>query len=224
MTQYTRYKAELYEQFARVGKAVCSAKRLELLDLLLQAERSVDELARETGMSVANTSQHLQVMKQARLIESERRGNFMVYRPTNDHVAGLLGSIQRFAENGLAEVEAITRHFHESRDEMEPIDRVRLLERAHTGDVIVLDVRPVVEYEAGHLPYAVSLPLEELEQHLSSLPKDKEIVAYCRGPYCVLAVEAVERLRREGFTAVRLEDGVREWSEHGLPVEHSETA
>lgn len=224
MGHYSHYKAELYEQFARVGKAVCSAKRLELLDLLLQAERSVEELARETGMSVANTSRHLQVMKQARLIESERRGNFVVYRPTSEHVVDLLGSIQNFAEHELAEVDAITRHFHDNRDEMEPIDRSLLLQRALSGDVIVLDVRPSAEYEAGHLPHAVSLPLDELEQRLSSLPRNKEIVAYCRGPYCVLAVEAVDRLRKEGFTAVRLEDGVREWNEQGLPVEYTETA
>lgn len=224
MPEYGRYKSELYEQFARVGKALCSAKRLELLDLLLQTERSVEELARETGMSVANTSQHLQVMKQARLVESERRGNFVVYRPTSEHAADVLTSIQQFAEHGLAEVEAITRHFHDSRDDMEPVDRALLLSRAEAGDVVVLDVRPTAEYEAGHLPHAVSLPLEELEKRLSTLPRDKEIVAYCRGPYCVLAVEAVDRLRREGFTAVRLEDGVREWNEHGLPVEYAETA
>lgn len=223
MPEYGRYKSELYEQFARVGKALCSAKRLELLDLLLQTERSVEELARETGMSVANTSQHLQVMKQARLVESERRGNFVVYRPTSEHAADVLTSIQQFAEHGLAEVEAITRHFHDSRDDMEPVDRALLLSRAEAGDVVVLDVRPTAEYEAGHLPHAVSLPLEELEKRLSTLPRDKEIVAYCRGPYCVLAVEAVDRLRKEGFTAIRLEDGVREWNEHGLPIEYAES-
>lgn len=224
MTQYSRYKSDLYEQFARVGKALSSAKRLELLDLLLQAERSVEELARVTGMSIANTSQHLQVMKQARLVESERQGNFIVYRPTSEHVTPLLATIQHFAEHELAEVEAITRHFHDNREQMEAVDRNLLLQRAEAGDVIVLDVRPTAEYEAGHLPHAVSLPLEDLEQRLSTLPKDKEIVAYCRGPYCVLAVEAVDRLRKEGFTAVRLEDGVREWNEHGLPVEYAETA
>lgn len=223
MNPYGHYKSELYEQFARVGKAVCNAKRLELLDLLLQAERNVEELARETRMSVANTSQHLQVLKRARLIESRRQGNFMVYQPTNEHVASLLGSIQRFAENGLAEVEAITRHFQENREDLEPLDRQRLLERARAGDVIVLDVRPEAEYEAGHLPHAVSLPLEQLEHRLSTLPRDKQIVAYCRGPYCVLAVEAVDRLRARGFNAVRLEDGVREWTDQGLPVEHART-
>jgi rhodanese-related sulfurtransferase/predicted transcriptional regulator len=224
MTQYDRDKAALYEQFARVGKVLCSTKRLELLDLLLQVERSVDELARESGMSIANTSQHLQVMKQARLVDSERQGNRVVYRPTNALVGGLLTSIQQFAESGLAEVEAITSRFHDGCEDMEPVDRVQLMTRAETGDAIVLDVRPKAEYEAGHLPFAESLPLEELEQRLASLPKDKQIVAYCRGPYCVLAVEAVERLRQQGFDAVRLEDGVREWQEQGLPVEYAESA
>lgn len=221
MSEYSRYKTALYEQFARVGKVLCSSRRLELLDLLLQAERSVEQLSQITGMSVANTSQHLQVMKQARLVESERRGHHIVYRPASEFVGGLLASIQQFAEHGLAEVEAITKRFHEGRVDMEPVDRTQLMRRAETGDVIVLDVRPVAEYEAGHLPHAVSLPLEELEQRLATLPKDKEIVAYCRGPYCVLAVEAVDRLRKEGFAAVRLEDGVREWHDKGLPVEYS---
>lgn len=222
MPQYGRYKDALYEQFARVGKALSSAKRLELVDLLLQTDRTVEELAREAGMSIANTSQHLQVLKQARFVDSERSGNHVVYRVSNEQVGILLGGIQQFAENGLAEVEAITRRFYDGCDEMEPVDRAQLLVRAGSGDAIVLDVRPRAEYDAGHLPFAESLPLEDLELRLASLPKDKQIVAYCRGPYCVLAVEAVERLREKGFDAVRLEDGVREWQEHGLPVEYVE--
>jgi len=224
MPQYASYKAALYEQFARVGKALCSAKRLELLDLLLQTPRPVDELANETGMSIANTSQHLQILKQARIVDSQRRGNHVVYRVTSEHAGLLLSSIQQFAEHGLAEVEAITRHFHDAREEMEPVDRIQLMARAKIGDAIVLDVRPRAEFEAGHLPFAQSLPLEDLEQRLASLPKDKEIVAYCRGPYCVLAVEAVERLRQNGYNAVRLQDGVREWQERGLPVERVKSA
>lgn len=222
--QYNRYKAALYEQFARVGKALSSARRIELLDLLLQAERTVEDLADQTTMSIANTSQHLQVLKQARIVESERRGNHVVYRVTSDQAGNLLTSIQQFAEVGLAEVDAITRRFHDGCEEMEPLDRVQLMARAKTGDAIVLDVRPRAEYEAGHLPYAESLPLADLELRLASLPKDKQVVAYCRGPYCVLAVEAVERLRERGFNAVRLEDGVREWQEQGLPVEYDESA
>jgi len=224
MADYDRDRAALYEQFARVGKAVCSPKRLELLDLLLQAERTVEELARESHMSAANTSQHLQVLKQARLVESERSGNHITYRPAGRLVGNLLASIQRFAEEELAEVEAITRRFHDGCDGMEAVERGRLMEMAGAGDAIVLDVRPQAEYEAGHLPFAESLPLEEIERRLATLPKDKRIVAYCRGPYCVLAVKAVERLRQEGFDAVRLEDGVREWQERGLPVEYAESA
>lgn len=224
MTQYDRYKTALYEQFARVGKALCSARRLELLDLLLQAERTVEDLAGEANMSVANTSQHLQILKQARIVESERRGNHVVYRLASEHAAGLLSSIQLFAEDGLAEVEAITRRFQNGYEDMEPVDRTQLMARAETGDTIILDVRPRAEYEAGHLPFAESLPLEDLEKRLASLPKDKQIVAYCRGPYCVLAVEAVERLRQKGFDAVRLEDGIKEWQERGLPLEHGESA
>ncbi|MBI5232632.1 MAG: metalloregulator ArsR/SmtB family transcription factor [Coriobacteriales bacterium] len=223
MAQYDNYKTALFEQFARVGKALCSARRLELLDMLLQAERTVDELASETNMSIANTSQHLQVLKQARVLESERRGNHVVYRVTSDLVGDLLASIQRFAEHGLAEVEAITRRFHEGCEDMQPVDRGQLMALAKSGDAIVLDVRPRAEYEACHLPFAESLPLDELDERLASLPRDRQIVAYCRGPYCVLAVEAVERLREKGFDAVRLEDGVREWQEHGLPLECAAT-
>jgi len=175
-------------------------------------------------MSVANTSQHLQILKQTRIVESTRHGNRVVYRVSNDQAGALLTSIQQFAEHGLAEVEAITRRFHDGCEEMEPVDRVQLMARAKSGDAIVLDVRPKAEYQAGHLPYAESLPLSDLEERLASLPKDKQIVAYCRGPYCVLAVEAVERLRQKGFNAVRLEDGVREWQEQGLPVEYAESA
>ncbi|MDZ4064225.1 MAG: metalloregulator ArsR/SmtB family transcription factor, partial [Coriobacteriia bacterium] len=220
MSSYAKDKAALYEQFARVGKALCSARRLEIVDLLLQADRTVEGLARETGMSVANTSQHLQVLKQARVVDSERSGNHVIYRVASEYVGGLLTSIQQFAEAGLAEVDAITRRFHEGRRDMEAVDRAQLMSRAQAGDVIVLDVRPRTEYEAGHLPFAESLPLEQLEYRLASLPRDRQIVAYCRGPYCVLAVEAVERLREKGFDAVRLKDGVREWQEYGLPIEH----
>lgn len=219
-----QYTNAIYEQFARVGKALCNARRLELVDLLLQAERTVETLAAETGMSVANTSQHLQVLKQARLVESERHGNHVAYRTTSPAVAHLLLGIRHFAESNLAEVAAITQRFLDGRRDMEPIDRAALLERARSGDVVVLDVRPHEEYVTAHLPAAVSLPLEELERRISELPRDKEIVAYCRGPYCVLAVKAVELLLRNGLTAVRLEDGVQEWRERGLPIDQAESA
>jgi len=216
-----KYKNAIYEQFARVGKAVCNAKRLELLDLLLQTERSVEVLAEQAGSSVANVSQHLQVLKQARLVESERRGNRVVYRIADPAVGQMVHVVRAFAEKQLAEVSAITKQFLSGREGMEPVDRDVLLQRVRGGDAVVLDVRPREEYDAGHLPGAASIPLGELERRLSELPRDKEIVAYCRGPYCVLAVKAVEMLRERGYEAVRLEDGVQEWSEHGLPVETS---
>lgn len=216
-----KYKNAIYEQFARVGKAVCNAKRLELLDLLLQTERSVEVLAEQAGSSVANVSQHLQVLKQARLVESERRGNRVVYRIADPAVGRVLHVVRALAENQLAEVSAITKQFLSGREGMEPVDRDALLQRVRGGDAVVLDVRPPEEYEAAHLPGATSIPLSDLQRRLSELPRDKEIVAYCRGPYCVLAVKAVEMLRERGYEAVRLEDGVQEWLEHGLPIETS---
>lgn len=214
-----KYKNAIYEQFARVGKAMCNAKRLELLDLLLQAERSVEALAQQAGSSVANTSQHLQTLKRARLVESERRGSRVIYRIADPAVGQMLRVVRAFAENQLAEVDAITKQFLAGREGMEPVDRDVLLQRVRGGDAVVLDVRPPEEYEAAHLPGATSIPLGELQRRLSELPKDREIVAYCRGPYCVLAVKAVEMLRERGYEAVRLEDGVQEWLERGLPIE-----
>lgn len=216
-----RYKNAIYEQFARVGKAVCNAKRLELLDLLLQTERSVEVLAEQAGSSVANVSQHLQVLKGARLVESERRGNRVVYRIADPAVGQMVHTVRAFAEKQLAEISAITKQFLSGREGMEPVDRDVLLQRVRGGDAVVLDVRPPEEYEAGHLPGATSIPLSELQRRLSELPRGKEIVAYCRGPYCVLAVKAVEMLRERGYEAVRLEDGVQEWLERGLPIETS---
>jgi rhodanese-related sulfurtransferase/DNA-binding transcriptional ArsR family regulator len=213
------FKDAVYEQFARVGKALCNAKRLELLDLLSQAERTVDVLAAQAGTSVANTSQHLQILKRARLVESERSGNYVIYRLSGPSVDELLEGIRHFAESNLAEVGAIATRYLAGREGMESIDRTELLVRARAGDAVVLDVRPHEEYVACHLPAATSIPLDELARRLAELPKDRQIVAYCRGPYCVLAVKAVELLRRQGFDALRLEDGVREWREHGLPTE-----
>jgi len=216
-----KYKNAIYEQFSRVGKALCNARRLELLDLLLQAERSVEDIAEQASLSVANASQHLQVLKRARIVESERRGNRVIYRIADPAVGQLLRSLRVVAENQLAEIESFTRQFLAGREGMEPVDRDALLGRVRAGDAMVVDVRPPEEYAVAHLPGATSMPLTELERRLSELPKDKEIVAYCRGPYCVLAVKAVELLRERGYAAVRLEDGVQEWLEHGLPIERS---
>ena len=212
------FKDAIYEQFARIGKAVSSPKRLELLDLLCQGERTVEVLAKETGLTVANASQHLQVLRAARLVEAEKEGLFVTYRLADQAVCEFFRAMRVLAESSLAEVEQIKRRFLEGREGMEPVDRDALLKRAREGAVAVLDVRPVEEYRAGHIPGAISIPLKDLQRHLSELPRDQEIVAYCRGPYCVLAVQAVEMLRAKGFNAVRLEEGIQDWRAMGFSV------
>lgn len=212
------FKDAIYDQFARVGKAVSSPKRLELLDLLCQSERTVEALAKAAGMTMANASQHLQVLRAARLVEVEKEGVFITYRLADRSVCEFFRAMRVLAENRLAEVEQIKRQFLEGREGMEPVDRDVLLERVRKGAVTVLDVRPVEEYNAAHIPGALSIPLKELELHLSELPRDQEIVAYCRGPYCVLSVQAVAILRNKGFHAVRLEEGIPDWRAMGFPV------
>jgi rhodanese-related sulfurtransferase len=214
----TSLKKAVYEQLARIGKAVASPPRLELLDLLCQGPRTVEALAREAGLSVANTSQHLQILHAARLVDAHKDGLFVTYRLADQQVCGFYQALRTLAESRLAEIEAIVRQFNHGRESMEAVEKQALLERVRRSEVIVLDVRPPEEYRAGHIPGAVSIPLKELRNHLSKLPRRREIVAYCRGPYCVLAVEAVKLLRAKGFRAVRMEDGVPEWRAQGLPV------
>ncbi len=213
-----RFKDEIYEQFSRIGKAVSSPKRLELLDILCQAERTVEALAKETGLTVANASQHLQVLRAARLVEAEKMGLYVTYRLADQMVCEFFLSMRVLAENRLAEVEQIKRQFLEGREGMEPVDRDALLNRVRDGAVTVLDVRPSEEYKAGHIPGAISIPLKELELRLSKLPRDHEVVAYCRGPYCVLSIQAVEVLRAKGFHAVRLKEGIQDWRAMGFSV------
>jgi rhodanese-related sulfurtransferase len=211
-------KRVLNEQFARVGKAVAHPKRVELLDLLAQGERSVEALASATGMTVTNTSGQLQILRQARLVETRKDGTRVLYRLADDEVARFLVALQDLARVRLTEVDQVMRDYFDARDELEPISRDDLFRRARDGDVVVLDVRPSVEYEAAHIPGATSVPLDELEDRLAELPADAEIVAYCRGPYCVMAPKAVTVLRRAGWRARRLEDGLTEWRLAGLPV------
>ncbi len=213
-----RFKDEIYEQFSRIGKVVSSPKRLELLDVLCQGERTVEALAKETGLTVANASQHLQVLRAARLVETEKMGLYVTYRLADQMVCEFFLSMRVLAENRLAEVEQIKRQFLEGREGMEPVDREALLKHVREGAVTVLDVRPSEEYKAGHIPGAISIPLKELELRLSKLPRNQEIVAYCRGPYCVLAIQAVEVLRANGFPAVRLEEGIQDWRALGFSV------
>ncbi|NOY54741.1 MAG: metalloregulator ArsR/SmtB family transcription factor [Actinobacteria bacterium] len=211
-------KDGLYEQFARIGKAVANSKRIELLDLLCQGERSVEVLAKAAAMGVTNTSAHLRVLREARLVETRREGTRVFYRLADETVCGFFFSLRDLARDRYAEVDQVMRDYFEARDELDPVGKEELLSRADDGDVIVLDVRPGEEYEAGHIPGAISVPLNELERRLASLPRDAEIVAYCRGPYCVLAPQALELLHRHGFRARRLEEGLPEWRQAGLPV------
>jgi rhodanese-related sulfurtransferase len=216
--QKRNFKDASYGQLARVGKALASPKRLELLDLLCQAERTVEALAAETKMSLANTSQHLQVLQGARLVEASKNGRYVVYRLADALVCNFFRSFRLLAEDRLAEIEQIRRRFFNEGGALDAVDRSTLLQRVQQRKAIVIDVRPTNEYLTAHIPNALPLPLAQLEKRLSELPRNKEIVAYCRGPFCVLAKEAVELLRAHGFHAARLEDSVQDWLAHGLPV------
>jgi rhodanese-related sulfurtransferase len=206
-----RYKERLYQLFAQVASALANPHRLELLDLLVQAPRTVEELAQEAQMSVANTSQHLQRLKQARLVRDEREGLFVRYSLADPVVAHLWVELRAVAERQLAEVEDTLAAYRPHRHLFETISITALQERQRTGEVVLLDVRPKVEYQAGHLPGAISMPVEEVAHRLEELPVGKLIVAYCRGPYCVYADEALDLLAAQGWTVARLEEGVIEW-------------
>jgi len=212
-------KRALFAQFAIVAKALAHAHRLEILEQLAQGERSVELLAERAGLSIANASQHLQQMRQAGIVSARRDGRFVFYRLADDAVLDLLAALRRIAERNSAEVERLIRSYFDGRDGLEPVSREELLARARDSVVTVLDVRPVDEYALGHLPGAVNIPLGELEARLAELDPSQEIVAYCRGPYCVLSYEAVELLRGRGFRVRRLVDGLPEWRSAGLPVE-----
>jgi rhodanese-related sulfurtransferase len=212
------FKDRVYEQLARISKAVASPQRLELLDLLSQSPRTVENLAQEAHLTVANTSRHLQILRAAYLITAEKEGVFVRYRLTDDAVADFYRALRILAASHLAELDQVTRQFFAERAGLEPVDRKALLARVRKGLATIIDVRPVEEYRAGHIAGAMSIPVEELKTRLAELPRNQEIVAYCRGPYCVFAAQAVELLRSHGFQAVRLEDSVTDWRVHGLPV------
>lgn len=212
-------KRKLFRQFAAIAKAVGHEHRLELLEALAQGERSVETLANRTGLSIANASQHLQQMRRAGLIESRRDGKFVYYRSTDGAVLDLIAALSRIGERHVAEVGRIVRDYFQNRDAMEPVSRSELLARMKKGDVQVLDVRPEDEFALGHVAGAVNIPLDKLKKKLAGLDPGKEIIAYCRGPYCVLSFEMVALLRKKGFKARRLEDGLPEWRAAGLPVD-----
>jgi rhodanese-related sulfurtransferase/DNA-binding HxlR family transcriptional regulator len=212
-------KSALYEQLGRVAQALGSAGRLQILEYIAQGERSVDELARMTGLSVANTSKHLQALRQAGLATARKEGLRVYYRIAGDDVVALVSALRAVAESRVAEVERLVRQWLAHRDELEPVPAKELLKRVREDLVTVLDVRPPEEYAAGHIPGAMNVPVSKLEHFLARLPKRKEVIAYCRGPYCLMSFEAVEKLKKHGFRARRLEDGLPEWRAAGLPVE-----
>lgn len=212
-------KDGLHEQFARIGKALASPKRLEILELLAQGEKPVEAIADQTALTVKNASAHLRELRGARLVETRKEGTYVYYRLAGERVFGLLRELQLLARERLAEVDRIARLYFEARDEMEPISAEELRQRMAGGAVTVLDVRPEDEYRAGHITGAISIPVRELSRRLAEVPAGGEVVAYCRGPYCVFAVEAVEALREAGIRARRMEDGLPDWRARGFPVE-----
>ncbi|WP_404423728.1 ArsR/SmtB family transcription factor [Nibricoccus sp. IMCC34717] len=212
-------KRQVFDEFARIGQALASGARIELLDLLFQSERTVEQLAAESGMTVTNVSQHLQVLRRSRMVEVRREGLYAFYRLANDEVFQIWKSIRGFGEAHVLEVKAALFDFLKCREGLEEVSAAELKKRMKDGTAIVIDVRPRMEYDAGHIPGAISIPVQELEKHLASLPRRKEIVAYCRGPYCVQSDAAVELLAKRGFKAKRLEFGMPEWRDMGLTVE-----
>jgi rhodanese-related sulfurtransferase len=215
-------KAAIYEQIARIGQATASPSRLELLDLLSQGPRTVEALAQQTGQSVATTSHHLQVLRRARLVDGEKAGLYVTYRLADPQVGDFFLELRQLAESRLAEVQQVTRQYLEQRGALEPVDNEELVRRVRAGEVTVIDVRPREEYVAGHIPGAISVPLADLPKRLRDLRKRRDIVAYCRGPYCVMSLDAVDLLRRKGFRAQRLEHGVVEWRAQGWRVDTGE--
>tara|TARA_R110002096_G_scaffold97854_3_gene218103 strand:- start:362 stop:1012 length:651 start_codon:yes stop_codon:yes gene_type:complete len=213
------FKKELFAQFAQVGKSLSNGNRLEILEFLAQGERTVDELSKASGLSVANTSQHLQGLRRSGLVKNRSEGQKSYYRLSDYSVVALLALMRKVAEDNLAEINVLVSNYLESKDQLEPISRDELLKRVKAGEVTLIDVRPETEYVSGHLPKAMNIPLSNIKKQLSTLPRNKEVIAYCRGPYCVLAYDAIQMLRTHGFNARRLEDGFPEWKLQGLPVE-----
>jgi rhodanese-related sulfurtransferase len=219
MNDHRLFKDKLFEQFARVGKALANPHRLEILDLLAQGERTVEDLAREAGMSVANTSRHLQELRAARLVEVRREGLYGYYRLADERVFAAWRAIRDLGEARLAEIDRLVGSYLTDRDSLEAVCAEELLAKMREEGVEVLDVRPEDEYRAGHIPGARSVPVERMEAYLEEIPRDREVVAYCRGPYCVFSDEAVALLRSRGYRARRLREGLPDWRAAGLPVE-----
>lgn len=224
MTPHRRFKEAIYEQFARLGKVIAAPKRIELLDLLSQGPCTVEVLAAQASISVANASQHLQIMRAARLITAEKKGLYVEYRLASDDVGKFYYVLRALAQAHLAEVAQLSRAYFEARETLEPVNEAELVRRVRHQEVVVLDVRPEPEYRAGHLPGAISIPVNELAARLGELPRGREIVAYCRGPYCVMALDAVALLKKQGYRAQRLESGVLDWRARGWRVDKVRSA
>ena len=218
MSDYRVFKDALYSQFARIGHAMASPRRIELLDLLGQGEKTVEMLAEQIATPIKNTSAHLRALRQARLVETRREGTYMYYRLADDDVLRLLRALEALGHSRLADVQQVVRLYLDGRDELEPVTLKKLRQLMRAGDVTVLDVRPAEEFKAGHIPGALSIPVSSLKRRLRELPKNREVIAYCRGRYCVYSLEAVTLLRKHGFDARRAEQGMPDWRAAGLPV------
>lgn len=221
MKDHRRFKDALYAQFARVGHALASPRRIELLDLLAQGEKTVEQLAASIATPVKNTSAHLRQLRQARLVDTRRAGTFVYYRLAGDDLPPLLRALEAVAHQRLAEVRQVVEHYLDGRDGLEPVSLPELRRRLRLGDVTVIDVRPADEFRAGHIPGALSVPVAQLTRRLRRIPRRKEVIAYCRGPFCVFSLEAVTLLRRHGYRARRAGQGLPDWRAAGLPVERS---
>ncbi len=213
------FKDLIFQQFANIAAAFSSPKRLEIIDILAQGEKDVETLSKQVSITFANTSRHLQILKNARLVVSRRNGIRIYYRISDERVLNCWKSLQLLAENRVAEIREVLRNFLDKRDAMNAMSKDELWARIQSHDVIVLDVRPADEFKSGHIPGAISIPLSELKERLNEIPHNREIIAYCRGPYCVLSPEAIKILRDEGYAASRLEEGLPEWKEAGFLVE-----
>lgn len=219
MAGHREFKDAVYAQFARIGHALSSPKRIELIDLLSQGEKTVEQLAESIATPIKNTSAHLRVLRQARLVETRRDGTYVYYRLADDDVFRLLKSLEVLGHSRLADVQDVVRSYLDSRDELEPVTLKELRQLMRQGDVTVLDVRPADEYDAGHIPGALSVPIPELKRRLREIPKAREVIAYCRGRYCVYSLEAVTLLRKHGYRARRAHEGLPDWRVAGLPLE-----
>lgn len=222
MSDHRQFKDALYAQFARIGHALANPRRMELLDLLAQGEKTVEGLAERLDMEMGNTSAHLRVLRQARLVETRREGTYIHYRLAADDVLTLLRALQRLGQSQLAEVEQAVGRYLDGRDDLTPVTLKELRRLVRDGDVTVVDVRPADEFQAGHIPGALSIPVADLKRRLREIPKGREVVAYCRGPYCVYSLEAVTMLRRNGYHARRAADGFPDWRIAGHAVEVGE--